>query len=570
MSNLGYLAALQDFQKARYRAKLEQIAARLHGRSASLLSFDDVRHKLRAGRAKKQGLQEIPLDAIVGSVSRYEDFTRNFLPKRDSEKERWANIEAIMTGAEGGLPPIEVYQIGEVYFVYDGNHRVSVARQVGLKLIEAYVTTLHANISISPDIQPDELILKAEEVAFFNRTQLKTLRALKDFKLTLPGKYLILEEQIDLYQYILQDQQQQEIPYDYAVKGWYDEMYLPVVQIFHDLGILHEFPNRSTTDLYVWLAEHRSFVRQINTLYDDVYVHEIWDKVPKTSEAQPGEQIIEAESHDFFNHTQLHELRPDAQIRVSVPGTYRLLEEQITVHRYFMGIERERKILFYEAVAHWYDTIYLPLIRMIRAQEILKNFPERTITDVYLWISEHRTISQQVDATHTNVFLPEMWTQLKVFPYGPADALIIKMEYIEFLIATHIHELRPKADFTVSAPGRYRELEEHIDVHRYFMGIEQKREIPFREAVEHWYDTVYMPVFDVIIAQRLLRDFSDLTAADLYLWISEYRSVLEKQTGRRISIETAASALAERFGSRKSPHLLSCVGQKLLDVIVPE
>ncbi len=606
MSHLEYFSALQDFRRARRRANLEQIAAFLKGTSTSLLSFDDVRHKLRAAGAKKQGLQEIPLDAIVGSVSRYEDFTRSFLPKRESEKERWAAIEVIATGAEGGLPPIEVYQIGEVYFVYDGNHRVSAARQVGAKVIEAYITELHTDIPITPDIQPDELILKAEQIAFFSRTQLNRLRSLKDFGLTLPGKYHILEEQITLYQHIQQEQQQRRPPhqtnefpsqegnsaasplknlplkapcpsregnsasYDEAVKGWYDTMYLPVVQIIEDLGILRDFPNRTVTDFYVWLAEHRSFARQIETLHDDVYVSEIWENVPDSPEFQTDEQIIEAEYHDFLKHTQIHRLRPGAHIQVSIPGKYRLLEEHITVHRYFMGIEQKREIPYTEAVTHWYDTVYVPVVEVIRAQHILEDFPGRTETDVYLWISEHRAISRKVDATHTDVFLTEIWTRLNIFPYIHLDELIIKMEYIAFQIKTRMHELRPKTDLTVSSPGKYPVFEEHIDVHRYFMGIEQKREIPYQEAVEHWYDTVYVPVLNVIVEQHLLRDFPDLTAADLYLWICEYRSTLEKRAGHQISIETAASELAERFGSRKSAPFLSRVGKKLLDTIAPE
>ena len=94
----------------------------------------------------------VPLDSIVGSVGRYEDFTRDFLPRRDSDKERWARVE-FLANESTGLPPVELFQIGDAYFVNDGNHRVSVARQSGHTHIEAYVTDVHTRVPLSPGIQ---------------------------------------------------------------------------------------------------------------------------------------------------------------------------------------------------------------------------------------------------------------------------------------------------------------------------------------------------------------------------------------------------------------------------------
>ena len=122
-------SALEDFHKARRRATMEQIMGQVTGNSTSLLSYEDVRRKLKAGSMAGKGIQEIPLDAIIGSVGRYSDFTRSFLPRRDEDSERWTNVEIATTGLIG-LPPISVYQIGDGYFVIDGNHRVSVARQL--------------------------------------------------------------------------------------------------------------------------------------------------------------------------------------------------------------------------------------------------------------------------------------------------------------------------------------------------------------------------------------------------------------------------------------------------------
>jgi hypothetical protein len=125
-------SAIDDFARARRRADLEKVVASLTGKSADLLSFEEVRRKVRGVRGNRRILKDVPLDSIVGSVGRYEDFTRDFLPRRDSDKERWARVE-LLANDSAGLPPVDLFQIGDVYFVNDGNHRVSVARQMGTR-----------------------------------------------------------------------------------------------------------------------------------------------------------------------------------------------------------------------------------------------------------------------------------------------------------------------------------------------------------------------------------------------------------------------------------------------------
>jgi hypothetical protein len=135
-----YLSALQDFHNARRKASIQEILARLAGRSSELLSYEEVAEKLKLNVRSDAGIHDIPLNAIVGSVGRYSEFTRDFLPLKDEDKQRWARVKAVVDDPESpNLPPIEVYKVGEVYFVSDGNHRVSVARQEGSEYIEARV-----------------------------------------------------------------------------------------------------------------------------------------------------------------------------------------------------------------------------------------------------------------------------------------------------------------------------------------------------------------------------------------------------------------------------------------------
>jgi nucleotide-binding universal stress UspA family protein len=252
---------VEDFRHARRQANLQQVVARLTGKSAELLSYEDVRQKLKAMELSGEELKEIPLDAIVGSVGRYTDFTRGFLPRQDSDEGRWARVKVAMTDMRG-VPPIQVYQIGQAYFVQDGNHRVSIARRLGATHIEAYVTQVQTKVPLSPDIQSDDLILKAEYTEFLEHTCLDELRPEADLSVTAPGQYQVLEEHIEVHRYFMGLEQEREIPYTEAVAHWYDEVYLPVVWVIRERGILRDFPGRTETDLYLWTSEHRATLMQ--------------------------------------------------------------------------------------------------------------------------------------------------------------------------------------------------------------------------------------------------------------------------------------------------------------------
>ena len=260
-SIMSFSSAVQDFRRARRRAAMEQIMARLTGRSAALLSYEEVRQKLKVTEGGKRELRDIPLNAIVGSVGRYADFTRSFLPRQDSDEGRWARVKVAQTGL-AGLPPIQVYQIGNAYFVLDGNHRVSVARELGAPSIQAYVTEVRTKVPLSPDTQPDDLIVKAEYTDFLEHTHLDELRPEADLSVTAPGQYQVLEEHIEVHRYFMGLEQKREIPYEEAVGHWYDEVYSPVVQVIRGRGILRDFPGRTETDLYLWLSEHRAELEQ--------------------------------------------------------------------------------------------------------------------------------------------------------------------------------------------------------------------------------------------------------------------------------------------------------------------
>ena len=253
----NFQSAVEDFQNARQRASIQEVVARVTGRSNQLLSYDDVAKKLRLQQRTERGIHNIPLDAIVGSVGRYTDFTRTFLPLQDSDRERWVSVKAAMRG-DAGLPAIEVYKVGEVYFVLDGNHRVSIARQEGLKSIEAHVVEFKTDVTLTSDTNLDDLIVKAEYVEFIEKTDLANARPNVDLSVTIPGQYEKLLEQIDVCKYIDEDEKKMSISLQAAAADWYDTLYIPLAEAIRDRELLQWFPGRTITDLYIWISENRA------------------------------------------------------------------------------------------------------------------------------------------------------------------------------------------------------------------------------------------------------------------------------------------------------------------------
>lgn len=139
---------LTHFEQAHRRGFLERIWNFFRRAPNDLLSFEAVRQLLRLRTGYDKGLQEIELDKIVGSVGRGREFTRRFFPKTDRLENRWRKVDQLYH--ERGFEPITVYQVSQVYFVLDGNHRVSVSQAHGLTLIEAYVQVFHSPITITP------------------------------------------------------------------------------------------------------------------------------------------------------------------------------------------------------------------------------------------------------------------------------------------------------------------------------------------------------------------------------------------------------------------------------------
>jgi hypothetical protein len=257
----SYMEGVNAFQTARARAFWQEAISLLRGKPAELLSFDDVKTRLRLNVENYKGLEDVPLDRIVGSVGRYRDFTNTFLPRKGKMQDRWSRVYA-QTSSMAGTPPIELYKVDDIYFVRDGNHRVSVARQMGSKTIQAHVTELPANVDLKPGMTVADLDAVAAYAQFLSETGLKQMRPHhQSMRLSEPWRYADLMGHINLHARALELEQERDYEIAEAAADWYDNVYRPAVTLIRKYDILRHFPDRTEGDLYLWLVDHLSEVK---------------------------------------------------------------------------------------------------------------------------------------------------------------------------------------------------------------------------------------------------------------------------------------------------------------------
>lgn len=292
-------ASREAWSEARRKAFLERVYSTLglNRRPQTLLSFEEVQERLRLTQSAYRGLQQVPLDQIVGSVGRYNDFTRTFLPLIEGDSWRWRRVAELQS--EMGLPPIELYKVGDAYFVKDGNHRVSVARQFGAKTIEAYVWEYESPVGGLPahaDI--DDLIVRAEYRAFLDHTRLDLSHPEQNIVVTEPGMYPQLEIEIELFRQNLERIDGEPRTYEDAAATWYDLAFTLVCDVITESGVLSQFPGRTEADLYVWVTRHR---KELSERYGEQI--SIRDAVQRLAESQqrpgPVERVVQTVAHGF-------------------------------------------------------------------------------------------------------------------------------------------------------------------------------------------------------------------------------------------------------------------------------
>jgi hypothetical protein len=260
--------AQDDFQRVRRRQVLSRLARRV-GREPGdidvILPYDEVVAALGYLEESYVGLQTVPLDAILGTVDRAKGFDRQFRPTTARVRARWERIANAVRRGEP-MPPISLFKIGEVYFVRDGHHRVSVARALGRTEIDAYVVEVRTRVGLDRTLHMDDLPKKSHERVFYERVPLPT-RARGRIAVADAWDYGVLAEAVEAWSFRLMQDRAEFLDRPTAARLWFDEEYLPVVEMLHEADMIGE---ATETDAYMRVSNERYRLMRTHEWSEDV------------------------------------------------------------------------------------------------------------------------------------------------------------------------------------------------------------------------------------------------------------------------------------------------------------
>jgi hypothetical protein len=261
--------AQHDFARARRARLLSDVSRRLRGEPDDvglILPFEEVVDALGRTGQVDRGLQVVPLDMIVGTVDRAVDFDRGFRPTSARLRSRWERIAAAQRRGEA-LPPISLFQIGDLYFVRDGHHRVSVAKSLGRDDIDAYVTEVTTRLKLGADLTVGELPLKDHERLFRERVPLDGERRAR-IKLSDPWDFGVLAEAVEAWGFRLMQERGHYYERAEVARIWFDEEYVPVSELISTGDLVER--GETETDAYLRVAADRYLLLRTHKWSDEV------------------------------------------------------------------------------------------------------------------------------------------------------------------------------------------------------------------------------------------------------------------------------------------------------------
>jgi hypothetical protein len=263
-----------------------------------LLPLDEVRRRLRITGQSYSGVREVELDRIVRSVDRSADFGRDFRARRSLSRSRMAALRVAFP--DGTMPPIEVYEVGGLYFVSDGHHRVALARERGADFVDADVTQLHTNYELPPDVDVARLVHTDQQRLLMEHSGLARSRPDAVIEFARPRGYAELLEAIKAHGFDMARRDGGALPDSQEIAAdWYDHVYLPGVDAVRRAGLVEAHPYKTEADLFLWVYERRRDLRVFDASAD-------WDQAAsyaaREGVARRDRRVIEAEAAKPLHH----------------------------------------------------------------------------------------------------------------------------------------------------------------------------------------------------------------------------------------------------------------------------
>ncbi len=260
--------AQSDFLRARRERSLGRISSRLRrepGDVNVILPFEEVVDALGRRGEQELGLRVIALDSVVGTVDRTKDFDRSFRPTSSRVRGRWERIAQAMRRGDP-LPPISVYRIGDLHFVRDGHHRVSVARALGRNDIDAYVTEVLTRVGAEASIRVADLPLKSHERLFRERVPLPAESA-RRIALSDRWAYARLAEGVEAWGFRLMQARGDLVDRAEIAHLWFADEYDPVITMLREAGMTG---HGTETDAYMRVTEERYRLLRTHDWSEDI------------------------------------------------------------------------------------------------------------------------------------------------------------------------------------------------------------------------------------------------------------------------------------------------------------
>lgn len=350
-----------------------------------IFEFEEEYRKEKPIASYDLGLQEVPLDAISGTVGRYRDFDRGFGGGFHQCDRRASRIAEILSQKKE-LPPLELYKLKDKYFILDGHHRVLVARRMGIKSLKARV------VEFLPPKNSMENILARE------RSEFELLTGLKDISLTEISQYEKLLNQIREHKYYLSEKLGRETSFRESASDWFDTVYGPIARRISEEEVHKDFPGREIADLYVYISDHKWMASQRRG-YDIGFATALEEFLKVT-----GNKSIKAIIADFFAtfwkgsgplREEFEEQTGLSNIDLSDDALYPRLLKEIEEHKNNLAGTCPEGVPLKEVAFHWRFEVFEPIKKILEEERYIEGFPRKTSADLYLILSELKWLESE-------------------------------------------------------------------------------------------------------------------------------------------------------------------------------
>lgn len=404
--------AQHAFDRALRRGRRDTgVLSRLRGCDNRVLQLREVLEVVPRRGESYLGVQDVAVERIVGTESRGDDYSRGFHPRKRMLASRWMTVYRLLANTEFN-EPIRVVELGGVYFVRDGNHRVSVARSLDRSYLTAEVSRYELPFSLSCDIDRNRVTLVEAKARFHAATEVFAVFSDRNFAVARPRTWDYLAREILRFNYEWFRRRFGREPESRAeqIATWYTNLYGPALEFIRNHHDTYLFRGMRETDVFVemlrlWNSQDDPDTEWFGTVYQRFVARQrlrnLVGALPQVLR-NVGSRLTESpedEYRRFLAVSRVHELGQEFQALPKQRGFYRFLHHEL-VHRAAGGltVELGRAPHTQELTRLWYLRFYLPVAaaaRLLPEPEQQTAFYRRFSRDHLSAVMQGLTTAQQ-------------------------------------------------------------------------------------------------------------------------------------------------------------------------------